>query len=92
MQQTAFLDAFFVGTLRILCNGLALDFDTSTLCMLLLLLSADFFQNYFTFQQILSGTLSECQTDGILERSDSPQVLVVIELMLHTKRKIVKIC
>ena len=45
---------------------------------MLLLLSADFFQNYLS-QKILSGTLSECQIVWIQSRMDLLSVLIWVQ-------------
>ena len=56
---------------------------------MLLLSSADFFQNQF-FQQILSGTLSECQTVWIQIRTDILSVLIWVQTVCKCYQQITK--
>ena len=44
-----------------------------------LLSSADFFQNLFFFQQILSRTLLECQKVWIQPRTDILSILILVQ-------------
>ena len=57
---------------------------------MLLLTSADFFQNIF-FQKILSGTLSECQTVWIQIRTDILSVLIWVQAVCKGYQKTTKV-
>ena len=53
--------------------------------------SADFFQNHFFFQKILSGTLSECKLVRIQIRTDILWVLILIQTDWNGKQQTTKV-
>ena len=57
---------------------------------MLLLSSADFFQNKL-FQKIISGTLSECQRVWIQIRTDILSVLIWIQTVCNSYQQMIKV-